>query len=127
MQRKRRGNQLREERKKGTTIFYSTHILSEISKICDRIGIIKEGQLVAIETIEEMQKKNLTFVTIKSKDISKIIADLKLDMQADEEDTIRFKNDIPLNQMIKVISNYKIDKLLMEEATLEDIFLHYYN
>ena len=47
---------LREERKKGTTIFYSTHILSEISKICDRIGIIKEGQLVAIETIEEMQK-----------------------------------------------------------------------
>ena len=118
---------LREERKKGTTIFYSTHILSEISKICDRIGIIKEGQLVAIETIEEMQKKNLTFVTIKSKDISKIIADLKLDMQADEEDTIRFKNDIPLNQMIKVISNYKIDKLLMEEATLEDIFLHYYN
>ena len=74
-----------------------------------------------------MQKKNLTFVTIKSKDISKIIADLKLDMQADEEDTIRFKNDIPLNQMIKVISNYKIDKLLMEEATLEDIFLHYYN
>lgn len=118
---------LREERKKGTTIFYSTHILSEISKICDRIGIIKEGQLVAIETIEEMQKKNLTFVTIKSKDISKIIADLKLDMQADEEATIRFKNDIPLNQMIKVISNYKIDKLLMEEATLEDIFLHYYN
>ena len=118
---------LREERKKGTTIYYSTHILSEISKICDRIGIIKEGQLVAIETIEEMQKKNLTFVTIKSKDISKIIADLKLDMQADEEDTIRFKNDIPLNQMIKVISNYKIDKLLMEEATLEDIFLHYYN
>ena len=118
---------LREERKKGTTIFYSTHILSEISKICDRIGIIKEGQLVAIETIEEMQKKNLTFVTIKSKDISKIIADLILYMKADEEDTIRFKNDIPLNQMIKVISNYKIDKLLMEEATLEDIFLHYYN
>ena len=118
---------LREERKKGTTIFYSTHILSEISKICDRIGIIKEGQLVAIETIEEMQKKNLTFVTIKSKDISKIIADLKLEIKANEENTIRFKNDIPLNQMIKVISNYKIDKLLMEEATLEDIFLHYYN
>jgi len=118
---------LREERKKGTTIFYSTHILSEISKICDRIGIIKEGQLVAIETIEEMQKKNLTFVTIKSKDISKIIADLKLEIKANEENTIRFKNDIPLNQLIKVISNYKIDKLLMEEATLEDIFLHYYN
>ena len=45
-------NILKEEKKKGTTILYSTHILSEVSKICDRVGIIKDGQLVKIEEME---------------------------------------------------------------------------
>lgn len=117
---------LREEKKKGTTIFYSTHILSEISKVCDRIGIIKEGTLLTIETMEEMQKKNLNFVTIKSNDITKIIADLKLDIKPDGENTIKFKNEIPSDKLIKIVAKYKIDRVLIEEATLEDIFLHYY-
>jgi len=45
-------NLLKEEKEKGTTILYSTHILSEVSKICDRVGIIKEGNLLKIESIE---------------------------------------------------------------------------
>lgn len=117
---------LREEKKKGTTIFYSTHILSEISKVCDRVGIIKEGKLLTIETVEEMQKKNLNFVTIKSNDINKIISDLKLDIKADENNTIKFKNEIVVDKLIKILSKYQIEKILIEEATLEDIFLHYY-
>lgn len=116
---------LKEEKEKGTTIFYSTHILSEISKICDRVGIIKEGKLLTIETVEELQQKNLTFVTIKSKDIVKIIKDLKLDVKANDN-VIRFKNEISSDKLINILSKYKIDKLLIEEATLEDIFLHYY-
>lgn len=116
---------LKEEKEKGTTIFYSTHILSEISKICDRVGIIKEGKLLTIETVEELQKKNLTFVTIKSKDIVKIIKDLKLDVKSNDN-VIRFKNEISSDKLINILSKYKIDKLLIEEATLEDIFLHYY-
>ncbi len=116
---------LKEEKEKGTTIFYSTHILSEISKICDRVGIIKEGKLLTIETVEELQQKNLTFVTIKSKDIVKIIKDLKLDVKSNDN-VIRFKNEISSDKLINILSKYKIDKLLIEEATLEDIFLHYY-
>lgn len=117
---------LKEEKEKGTTIFYSTHILSEISKICDRVGIIKEGKLLTIETVEELQKKNLTFVTIKSKDIVKIIKDLKLDVKANDDNVIRFKNETSSDKLINILAKYKIDKLLIEEATLEDIFLHYY-
>ena len=117
---------LKEEKQKGTTIFYSTHILSEISKICDRVGIIKDGELLKIETIEEMQKKNLTFVTIKSSEIEKIAIDLKLDIHLKDNDMIRFKNHLEPDILIKKLSKYKIDKILIEEATLEDIFLHYY-
>ena len=49
---------LLEEKKKGTTILYSTHILSEVSKICDRIGIIKEGKIIKEDTVEKIEKNN---------------------------------------------------------------------
>ena len=117
---------LKEEKEKGTTIFYSTHILSEISKICDRVGIIKEGNLLKIETIEELHKKNLNIVTIESKEIDKIIKDLKQDIISKNSDTIKFKNKLSINILIEKLSKYKIDKLLIEEPTIEDIFLHYY-
>lgn len=117
---------LKEEKEKGTTIFYSTHILSEISKVCDRVGIIKDGKLLTVETIEDMQKKNLTYVTLESKDIEKIVKDLKLNSNDIEDKRIRFKNELSPDKIIKALSKYKIDKILIEEATLEDIFLHYY-
>lgn len=117
---------LKEEKVKGTTIFYSTHILSEISKICDRVGIIKDGSLIAVEAVEDMQKKDLTFVTITSDDVLDIIDDLKLDIQVKEEKTIRFKNALSSDKLIKLLAKYHIDKILIEEATLEDVFLHYY-
>lgn len=117
---------LLEEKEKGTTIFYSTHILSEISKVCDRVGIIKDGSLLKIESIKELHQKNLTYVTIKSSDINKIIKDLKVDSETIDEITIKFKNVIDFNTLINKLGKYKIDKLLIEEATLEDIFMHYY-
>lgn len=117
---------LKEEKNKGTTILYSTHILNEISKVCDRVGIIKDGTLITVETMEEMQKKNLTFVTIESKEISKIIKDFKLNINANEKNMIRFKNELSSDKLIKLLAKYKIDKILIEEATLEDIFMHYY-
>lgn len=117
---------LKEENKKGTTIFYSTHILSELSKICDRVAIIKEGKLLKIESIKNLERKNLNYVTICSRDIDNIIKDLKIKKIDREENTIRFKNAISYDKLIGVLSKYKIDKLLVEEATLEDVFLHYY-
>lgn len=117
---------LQEEKKKGTTIFYSTHILSEISKICDRVGIIKEGTLLKIEAIQELHDKDLNFVTLESDEIEKIIKELKIEVMKREENRIQFRNTLTADSLIKTLSKYKIDKLLIEEATLEDIFLHYY-
>ena len=117
---------LKEEKEKGTTIFYSTHILSEISKICTRVGIIRDGKLLKIETIESLQNKNLTIVTLTSEEIDKIIKELKVDIKLKENNTIKFKNNLEVDKLIKILGKYNIDKLLIEEATLEDIFLHYY-
>ena len=117
---------LKEEKEKSTTIFYSTHILSEISKICDRVGIIKEGSLLKIESITNLQEKNINNITITSKDIKAIIKDLKLEETLIDENTIKFKSTTEINKIIKILSKYEIKKLLIEEPTIEDIFLHYY-
>lgn len=116
---------LEEENKKGTTIFYSTHILSEISKICNRVGIIKDGKLLKIENIKELLDKSLNYVTIKSNSINDIVKELKIDTEI-KENEITFKNTIKTNELIRILSKYEIDKLLIEEASLEDVFLHYY-
>ncbi len=117
---------LQKEKKKGTTIFYSTHILSEISRICDRVGIIKDGQLLKIETINELRKKNLTYITIESPDINIIIAELNIEAYEQINNEIKFKNNISPNELMAKLYGFNITKILIEEATLEDIFLHYY-
>ena len=117
---------LEEEKKKGTTILYSTHILSEISKICDRVGIIKDGKLLKVERIEDLYINDLNIVSISSNDIDEIISDLELTQYDRNDKFIKFKNEIDINKLIKKLSKYKIDKLLIEEATLEEILLHYY-
>ena len=115
-----------EEKKKGTTIFYSTHILSEISKICDRVGIIKDGKLLKVEKIGGLLGKNLDLVTVTAKDVKGLVKELNVEVIESNKDTVKFKNVLPANELIKTIAKYDIDNILIEEASLEDIFLHYY-
>jgi len=117
---------LKQEKEKGTTIFYSTHILSEVSKICDRVGIIKDGKLVKIEDMDELSAKNLTFVTINSIQIEDIVNELWITPILKEGNCVKFANNLSHDELIKKLSKYKIDKILIEEATLEDMFLHWY-
>ena len=117
---------LKEEKIKGNTIFYSTHILSEVSKICDRVGIIKNGNLIKVEKIEDLSKKSLTFVTLTSDQLEKIKKDLNVNIISENKNTIKFRNNLTSDELIKKISKYNIDKILIEEFTLEEMFLHYY-
>ena len=117
---------LKEEKTKGNTIFYSTHILGEVSKICDRVGIIKEGKLIKVEKIESLFEKSLTFVTITSEQAKELAKNLKVNIVSEDGNTIKFGNNLPDDELIKQLSKYKIDRILIEEATLEDMFLHYY-
>ncbi|MBR2138676.1 MAG: ABC transporter ATP-binding protein [Bacilli bacterium] len=118
---------LLEEKKKNTTIIYSTHILSEVSKICDRVGIIREGKLIKVENIEELCNKNMGYITIMSNDIDKIIKDFAIKPDIIDKKTIKFPNNFEYNDLIKKLSKYNISKLLIEDMNLEDVLLHYYN
>ena len=116
---------LKEEKERGKTIFYSTHVLSEVSKICDRVGIIKEGHLIEVKDIKEICDENSVSVTVKSKEVDKIIKEFKLDIKP-YDNTIKFFNKLDSNLLLKELSKYKVDKVLIEEPTLEDMFLNYY-
>jgi len=119
-------NLVLEEKQKGTTILYSTHILSEISKICDRVGIIKSGRLLKIEPIDELLGKDLSFITITSADCNRIVNELKVETMSNDGRTVLFKNTLDNNTLVKVLTKYDIEKLYIEPASIEDIFLHYY-
>ena len=115
-----------EEKKKGTTILYSSHILSEVSKICDSIGFIKEGKIIKEDTVENIKKNSFTYLTIESNDIEKIKSELKLKTMYEHKNEAKFINNIGPEELLKKLSKYKIDRLLIEEVTLEDLFINYY-
>ena len=119
-------NLLLEEKKKGTTIIYSTHILNEVSKICDRIGIIKDGRIIKEDTVENIVKNSITYLTIDSVEIDKIKQDLDLKIISEHNNIVKFMNDLNPNELMKKISKYKIEKLLIEEVSIEDLFIEYY-
>lgn len=117
---------LLEERKRGAAIFYSTHILSEIKKVCDRVGIIRNGELIKVGTTAELTDKNLTFVTVRSREKQRIIEELGVKPVFEDDNTVKFANVMPDDLLIKKLAAYELEKILIEEATLEEMFMHYY-
>jgi len=114
------------EKKKGTTILYSSHILSEVAKICDRIGLIKDGKIIKEDVKDNIEKNNITYLTINSKEIEKIKKELNLKVIDESIDKIKFINNLSSDILIKKLSSFKIDKILIEEVSIEDLFIEYY-
>lgn len=120
---------LKSENKKGATILFSSHILSEVQKICNRVAIIKSGKIIKIENIKDLAKDThkrfkLEFVDkINAQDFTDLtgVSDLKI-----ESNTIHFLFKGDINKVIEVIAKYKLANLLVEEPDLEEIFMHYY-
>ena len=119
-------NLLLEEKKRGTTILYSSHVLSEVSSISNKIGFIKDGVIIKEDLKENIEKDNYTYLTVVSSDIEKIKEDLKLEIKSENNDEVKFINNMDVNNLIKKLSNYKIDELLIENISLEDLFERYY-
>ena len=105
---------------------YSSHILSEVSSVCDRIGFIKDGIIIKEDSIENVKKDNYTYLTVVSKDIDKIEKELALKKVKENNNEAVFINSLDPNVLLKKLSKYEIEKLLIEEISLEDLFINYY-
>ena len=117
---------LLKEKEKGTTIIYSSHVLSEVSNICDKVGFIKDGVIIKEDLMENIKKNNYTYLKISSKDIDKIKKDLNLKVINEYKDEIILLNNLDSNILLEKLSKYNINRLLIEEISLEDLFINYY-
>lgn len=117
--------ELKKEKEKGTTIFFSTHVLSEITKVCDRVGIIKDGKLIALKDVKELETNNIEMIKVISKD-SKKLKKIFNKITEEKENMIKGIYNKDINTLIKELSKYDIEKLIVEDLSIEEIFMHYY-
>jgi len=119
---------IKEENNNGATVFFSSHILSEVQKTCGRVAILKHGKLISIQEISELHESGFKRVNITAKNIipngyfsSSNIAELK---QEGKAVSFMYKGDS--DTLFRKIAGLGIEDALVEEPTLEEIFLHYY-
>ena len=115
---------LKERHEQGTTIFLSSHILSEIQRNCTRAAIIREGRIIACDSVEVLGRTNAKRIHIQGDlDLSSLsgIKDLK---RSEHGISFLFGGDI--NDLIRALSGQDIHDLSIAEPDLEEIFMHYY-
>lgn len=119
-----------EEKRKGTTIFMSSHIFEEVEKTCDRTAILKDGKLIAIENMEELKsKKNKNFEVVFKTNEEALNFKNKISFKSELNNNIVKLSIInnEINNFIKELSNYDILDINSSTQTLEELFLHFYN
>jgi ABC-2 type transport system ATP-binding protein len=120
---------LRSENQKGMTIFFSSHILGEVQMLCKRVAIIKEGKINQVEDIETLRKKQLKKVFIEFSDQVDKINFSKRGIESvitGHGNILSFMYSGNINDLVGQLTGIKILNLMIEEPSLEEIFMHYY-
>ena len=118
---------IRQENARGVTVFFSSHILGEVQRLCTRVGIIREGKIVEISNIRTLQQNNYKKVHVTAKGLNAASFDLPgvTNVQT-ENGTVHFFFKGDINAVLQKISGVQVDDVIIEEPTLEEIFMHYY-
>lgn len=119
---------LRDENEKGATVFMSSHILSEVEKLCDRVAIIKEGKIIALESIMTLKEKNHKRVHLElNTEIDEHMLKLSgiTDVEVDGKNC-SFLYEGNINGLMKLLSTIDLKNVSLGEPELEEIFYHYY-
>ena len=115
---------LRERNKNGVTVFLSSHILSEIQHNCTRAAIVREGKLIACDSVEALSKTNAKRVTINGAFDTEKLGDVRDIQRTAENVSFLYGGDI--NELIRCLCEQRINDLSVSEPDLEEIFMHYY-
>ena len=118
-----------EEKEKGKTIFFSSHNLDEVQKICDRVAIISEGELISVENVSDLSKKVVRHLKAIIEDGDLTVfekAGIEMSVEGNEIDfPIRERNI--LNKILKLLSDMDVKDISYPPASLEEYFLLHYN
>ncbi len=112
----------------GRTVFLSSHVLSEVERICHRVGIIRSGRLVAVEEIGTLKARALHMIEVTfAEDVPEAaFAGPGVEVVQHDKNKVRLQVRDHLDDLIKLIARYPVLDLRTDQASLEEIFLAYY-
>lgn len=118
---------IREENERGVTVFFSSHILGEVQRLCNRVGIIREGSMVEIADIQTLQQNNYKKIRIAANGVDPQFFELDgvTNLETNNH-SVRFFFKGDINAIIRKIGEIEVADVAIEEPTLEEIFMHYY-
>ncbi|OIB58273.1 ABC transporter ATP-binding protein [Natrialba sp. SSL1] len=119
---------LEDERDAGTTIFFSSHVLSEVQRVCDRVGIIRDGELVALETIEELLErggKDVRVQLARPVDPDQFVTAEMIDVELVDR-TARFTYTGEVIELLEHLVQYDVTDVDIGDPQLDEVFKHYY-
>jgi len=118
---------IHEARERGQTVFLSSHILSEVEALCDRVGILREGRLVEMGTLQELRH------------LSSLVVEVTFDGSVPDLSAVRGVSSVqiegrvlrchvqgPIEPLLKVLAASDVHELLSREPSLEELFLAHY-
>ena len=115
---------LRERNKNGTTVFLSSHILSEIQHNCARAAIIREGRIIACDSVEVLSQTSARRVTVHGSVTLDGLTGVR--DRKEEAGSVSFLYSGNMNDLLQVLAAGDISDLSVSEPDLEEIFMHYY-
>lgn len=115
---------LKERHNNGGTIFLSSHVLSEIQKNCSRAAIIKEGRLIAVDSVENLAKSSAKRVTLHG--VTAVPDELSAKSAQTNGDSVSFLYNGDIKLLLKTAEALPIYDMTVTEPDLEEIFMHYY-
>lgn len=118
---------IREENRRGVTVFFSSHILGEVQRMCNRVAIIREGRIVEVADIRTLQQNNYKKVRVAAPGIDPASFTLPGATNVEQHDSaVRFFFKGDINAVLHKIGEMTVSDVTIEEPTLEEIFMHYY-
>ncbi|MFZ5986191.1 MAG: ABC transporter ATP-binding protein [Bacillota bacterium] len=119
---------LKEENSKGVTIFFSSHILSEVQKMCNRVAIVKEGRILKVEEIEKLRANNYKKISVEfehDSDAKSFNTDGMMNTNIAGK-SVDFLYSGKIDELLKKLAKVQVENLWVEEPSLEEVFMHYY-
>ncbi|MEY7848684.1 ABC transporter ATP-binding protein [Natrarchaeobius sp. A-rgal3] len=119
---------LEGERDAGKTIFFSSHVLSEVQRVCDRVGIIREGELAALEDIDALLERSGKRVWVhlaEPVDEARFATDEMIDLEI-VDSAVQFTYTGEYNALIDHLGEFDIANVDITDPQLDEIFKHYY-
>ena len=120
---------IHEARNGGQTVFFSSHNLPEVERVCDRVAIIRQGRIVATESIENLKTRSLRNLEIhfgEEIDGRAFEAVAGLEITALDKRSLKGRMKGEMDALLKTAARFKISDFRSQEPDLEEIFLAYY-